>query len=149
MRLAASLILKMRNLTIARQQAVVVSCNQTAIVVRFLSTFILLVLFYACGHKVGPKNLIVGSWITGTAYDSVKSIHTFDENGNYFIDDSSKGKRQRKFTNRYRFSDDGKYLIPMLKGGGEPQMEITKLTNTELELTIGTYTKKYTRYKRK
>lgn len=88
----------------------------------------------------------MGSWSTGTAYDTVTSIHTFDDKGNYFIDDSSNGKRYRKFTNRYRFSEDGKYLVPTLAGGGEPHMEVTKLTSNELELTIGSYTKKYKRY---
>jgi hypothetical protein len=37
-------------------------------------------------------------------------------------------------------------LIPELAGGEELQMKVTKLTNSELELTIGSYTKKYERY---
>ena len=108
--------------------------------------FIPLLIFSSCKHKLGPKNLIIGSWSTDTEYDTVTSIHTFDKNGNYFIDDSSNGKRYRKFTNRYRFSQDNKYLIPTLSGGGEPQMEVTKLNKSDLELTIGSYTRKYKRY---
>lgn len=111
-----------------------------------LTFFMLLHTIFSCKDKIDPKKLIVGSWSTGTAYDTVISIHTFDGEGNYFIDDSSNGKRYRKFTNRYRFSEDGKYLIPTLAGGGEPQMEVTKLTNSELELTIGSHSRKYRRY---
>lgn len=113
---------------------------------RKLSSFTLLLLFSSCERRTGPKGLIIGSWITSTAYDTVSAIHTFDNKGNYFIDDSSNGRRYRKFTNRYRFSEDGKSLIPTLAGGGEPQMELTKLTDSELELAISSYTKKYKRY---
>jgi hypothetical protein len=105
-----------------------------------------LILLFSCKHKL-DKKLIIGSWITTTVYDSVSSIHTFDENGNYLIDDSSNGRRYRRFTNRYRITKDDKYLIPTLSGGGEPNLELTKLTNEELELTIGTHTRKYQRYK--
>jgi hypothetical protein len=116
---------------------------------RILSPLILLMLLLilsSCKDNIGPEKFITGSWSSGTAYDTVISIHTFDGKGNYFIDDSSYGKRYRKFTNRYRFSEDGKYLIPELAGGEELQMKVTKLTNSELELTIGSYTKKYERY---
>jgi hypothetical protein len=111
--------------------------------------FTLLLLLSACEQKIGPKNLIIGSWITCTAYDTVLSIHSFDNKGNYLIDDSSNGRRYRRFTNRYRFSEDGKYLIPTLTGGGEPQLELTKLTQSDLELTIGSYTRRYKRYSSK
>jgi hypothetical protein len=122
-----------------------VSRNSTPNALRHRWIFILLATLFSCKHKIGPTSLIVGSWITSSIYDSVKSIHTFDRKGNYFIDDSSFGRRTRRFTIHYRFSVDGKYLIPIL-GGGEPEMEITKLTNNELELTIGSYTRKYERY---
>jgi hypothetical protein len=112
-----------------------------------LKFFMLLLIVSSCINKVGSRKLIIGTWITGTTYTGITSIHTFDDKGNYYIDDSTNGKRYRKFTNHYRFSEDGKYLIPTLAGGGEPQMEITKLTNSELELTIGSYTRKYRRYK--
>ena len=118
-------------------------------VLRKLFPFTLLLLLSACEQKIGPKNLIIGSWITSTAYDTVLSIHSFDNKGNYLIDDSSNGTRYRRFTNRYRFSEDGKYLIPTLAGGGEPQLELTKLTQSDLELTIGSYTRRYKRYRSK
>lgn len=116
---------------------------------RILPPLLFLMLFQtlsSCKDKIGPKKLIIGSWSTATAYDTVTSIHTFDDKGNYFIDDSSNGNRYRKFTNRYRFSEDGQYLIPTLAGGGEPQMVVTRLTDSALQLTIGSYTKKFKRY---
>jgi len=113
---------------------------------RLYSLLVLIISVTACKQKIDKKQ-IIGSWITSSVHDSVLSIHTFDREGNYFIDDSSNGKVQRQFTMRYRITDDGKYLIPTLAGGGEPQMDLTKLTSTELELTIGSYTRKYKRYK--
>ena len=126
---------------------VLTATNKTAMRLLLpLTFFMLLHIIFSCKDKIGPRKLIVGSWITDTAYDTVASIHTFDNKGNYFIDDSSNGKRYRTFTNRYRFSEDGRYLIATLAGGGEPQLEVTKLTNRELDLTIGSYTRKYRRY---
>lgn len=112
------------------------------------TVFLVFLIFFAvgCKQKLIDKNLIVGRWITSSVYDSVESIHTFDEFGNYLIDDSSNGMRVRKFTNRYSFSTDGKYLVVFLAGGGTPQLEITKLTENQLELTIGSHTRKYIRF---
>ena len=108
--------------------------------------FILFLAIVSCIKRPSNNHLLVGSWITNTAYDSVLSIHTFDPNGNYFIDDSSKGKRYRKFTNSYKISKDGKELVVTLASGDQPTFVISKLKQNKLHLSLGKYEKKYTRY---
>jgi hypothetical protein len=105
--------------------------------------FIFSIILVACTQK-STKTLLIGKWISD---DPDSSILTFDQNGNYFIDKIENGKLNREFTLRYKVSDDGKHFTAILKPGDEPQFELNKITESELQIVLGNFIRKYKRYK--
>ncbi len=80
------------------------------------------------------------------APDTLLSKSTFDSLGNHHIETTINGRIKNRTSVHYYITEDGKYLIDSLDSGNSYQFYILKLTNSELELGIGTI--RINKYKR-